>query len=307
MIFNSIEELVGKTPLLRLKKIEAKNELKATLYAKVESFNPGGSAKDRVALSMILAAEASGELKSGGTIIEPTSGNTGVGVSMIAAARGYNAIIVMPDTMSIERRQLMAAYGAQVVLTEGKLGMQGAVDKAIELKNGIDGAIIAGQFDNKANPQAHYETTGVEILADLDGKVDIFVAGVGTGGTITGTGTLLKERNPATVVVAVEPATSPLLSQGKPGPHEIAGMGANFLPSVLDTKIYDEIVSIGNEEAKDGAREIAKTEGLLVGISSGAALMAAKKIASREENAGKNIVVLLADTGERYLSTGIFG
>lgn len=307
MIYNSIEELIGKTPLLRLNKIENNNDVKSSIYAKVEYFNPAGSVKDRVALSMINEAEQSGRLKAGGTIIEPTSGNTGVGVSMIAAARGYRAIIIMPETMSIERRQLMSAYGAEVILTAGALGMQGTVDKAEELEKEIDGAIIAGQFINPANPKIHYETTGEEILADLDGKVDIFVAGIGTGGTITGVGTLLKERNPAVKIIAVEPESSPLLSTGKAGPHKIAGIGANFVPEVLNTEIYDEIITISNEDAIENAKIVAKTEGLLVGISAGASLAAGIQLAKRAENVGKNIVVLLPDTGERYLSTGIFG
>ncbi len=306
MLYHSVEQMIGATPLVALEKIEKKHDLAGHIFAKLERSNPGGSAKDRIALEMILEGERSGVLKSGGTLIEPTSGNTGVGIAMIAAARGYRAIIVMPETMSIERRLLMSAYGAEVVLTEGSKGMTGAVDKANELAEEIEGAIVAGQFENPANPTAHYKTTGPEIWADMAGDVDIFVAGVGTGGTLTGTTRYLREQNPNLKAVAVEPLNSPLLSQGKAGPHAIAGIGANFVPGVLDTEIYDEIITVSNEDAMEYGREIAKVEGLLVGISSGAALAAACQLAARAENAGKRIVVVLPDTGERYLSTVLF-
>lgn len=301
-IKKSITELIGNTPIVELENIEEKNDLKAKIFAKLEYFNPGGSAKDRVALNMIKRAEESGSLKKGATIIEPTSGNTGIGIALVAASRGYNAIMVMPDTMSIERIKLIKAYGANVVLTEGALGMAGSVAKAEELAAEIPGAIIAGQFVNPANPEAHYLTTGPEIWKQTDGNVDFLVAGVGTGGTITGTGAYLKEKNPAIKVVAMEPSDSPLLSGGKAGPHAIQGIGANFVPETLDTKIYDEIITITKDEAFNGMKTIAACEGIFVGISSGAALAAAIKVAKREENAGKNIVVVLVDTGERYLS-----
>ena len=298
----SVTELIGNTPLLRLRKIEKQCGAKAALIAKVELFNPGGSAKDRVGWNMIRAAEEDGRLKPGGTIIEPTSGNTGVGIAMVAAAKGYRAIMTMPESMSVERRNLLKAYGAELVLTDAAKGMQGAVDKAEELANEIPGSIIAGQFVNPANWKIHYETTGPEIWRDTDGTVDIFVSAVGTGGTITGVGTYLKEQNPQIKVVAVEPEASPLLSQGKAGPHKIQGIGANFIPEVLDTSIYDEIIAVSDDAAFETMKELAVTEGLFTGISSGAALYAAQELAKREENRGKNVVVLLPDTGERYLS-----
>ena len=301
-IRESVTELIGNTPLLRLRKIEKQCGAKAALIAKVELFNPGGSAKDRVGWNMIRAAEEDGRLKPGGTIIEPTSGNTGVGIAMVAAAKGYRAIMTMPESMSVERRNLLKAYGAELVLTDAAKGMQGAVVKAEELANEIPGSIIAGQFVNPANWQIHYETTGPEIWRDTDGAVDIFVSAVGTGGTITGVGTYLKEQNPQIKVVAVEPEASPLLSQGKAGPHKIQGIGANFIPEVLDTSIYDEIIAVSDDAAFETMKELAVTEGLFTGISSGAALYAAQELAKREENRGKNVVVLLPDTGERYLS-----
>lgn len=301
-IRESVTELIGNTPLLRLRKIEKQCGAKAALIAKVELFNPGGSAKDRVGWNMIRAAEEDGRLKTGGTIIEPTSGNTGVGIAMVAAAKGYRAIMTMPESMSVERRNLLKVYGAELVLTDAAKGMQGAVDKAEELANEIPGSIIAGQFVNPANWQIHYETTGPEIWRDTDGAVDIFVSAVGTGGTITGVGTYLKEQNPKIKVVAVEPEASPLLSQGKAGPHKIQGIGANFIPEVLDTSIYDEIIAVSDDAAFDTMKELAVTEGLFTGISSGAALYAARELVKREENRGKNVVVLLPDTGERYLS-----
>ncbi|MFR7984815.1 MAG: cysteine synthase A [Clostridia bacterium] len=301
-IRESVTELIGNTPLLRLRKIEKQCGAKAALIAKVELFNPGGSAKDRVGWNMIRAAEEDGRLKPGGTIIEPTSGNTGVGIAMVAAAKGYRAIMTMPESMSVERRNLLKAYGAELVLTDAAKGMQGAVDKAEELANEIPGSIIAGQFVNPANWKIHYETTGPEIWRDTDGTVDIFVSAVGTGGTITGVGTYLKEQNPQIKVVAVEPEASPLLSQGKAGPHKIQGIGANFIPEVLDTSIYDEIIAVSDDAAFETMKELAVTEGLFTGISSGAALYAAQELAKREENRGKNVVVLLPDTGERYLS-----
>lgn len=301
-IRESVTELIGNTPLLRLRKIEKQCGAKAALIAKVELFNPGGSAKDRVGWNMIRAAEEDGRLKTGGTIIEPTSGNTGVGIAMVAAAKGYRAIMTMPESMSVERRNLLKVYGAELVLTDAAKGMQGAVDKAEELANEIPGSIIAGQFVNPANWQIHYETTGPEIWRDTDGAVDIFVSAVGTGGTITGVGTYLKEQNPKIKVVAVEPEASPLLSQGKAGPHKIQGIGANFIPEVLDTSVYDEIIAVSDDAAFDTMKELAVTEGLFTGISSGAALYAAQELAKREENRGKNVVVLLPDTGERYLS-----
>ncbi|WP_352399970.1 cysteine synthase A [Anaerotignum sp.] len=306
MIYSSIEQLIGKTPLLELVQLEKKYHLKAKLIAKVEFMNPGGSAKDRVAKAMIEEAESKGILKEGATIIEPTSGNTGIGLAVMAAAKGYRAIIVMPDSMSMERRMLMKAFGAELVLSDGSKGMAGAIEKAEELNKEIPNSFIPGQFDNLANPQAHYETTGPEIYKDTEGKIDIFVSGVGTGGTITGVGKYLKEKNGDIQVVAVEPAKSPLLSKGIVGSHGIQGIGANFVPSILNTEIYDEIIAVENEDAYEMGREIAKTEGLLVGISSGAAVVAAMKLAHRPENMGKNIVVLLPDTGERYLTTAMF-
>lgn len=305
-IRTSIEELVGRTPLLELKGIEREYDLKARVVAKLEYFNPGGSVKDRVAKAIIDDAEETGKISKGATIIEPTSGNTGIGIALIAAARGYRAVIVMPDTMSVERRLTIKAYGAELVLTEGKLGMKGAIAKAEEIQRSTPNSIIAGQFVNQANPRVHYRTTGPEIWEDTDGKVDIFVAGVGTGGTITGVGRYLKDKNPEVKVVAVEPTDSPVLSEGRSGAHKIQGIGAGFVPDVLDTTIYDEIITITNDEAFNGGREIGRKEGFLVGISSGAALSAAVKLAKREENAGKTIVVLLPDSGDRYLSTPLF-
>ncbi len=305
-IYTSADQLIGKTPLLELTHIEKKLGLKAKILAKLEYFNPAGSVKDRIAKAMIDAAEKSGQLKPGSVIIEPTSGNTGIGLASVAAARGYRIIIVMPETMSVERRQLMKAYGAELVLTEGAKGMKGAIAKADELAKEIPGAFVTGQFVNPANPQAHFETTGPEIWADTDGAVDYFVAGVGTGGTITGTGRYLKSQNPDVKVVAVEPASSAVLSTGVAGPHKIQGIGAGFVPDVLDTKIYDEIIPVSNDDAFATGKEIGKNEGVLVGISSGAAVWAAIELAKRPENEGKTIVVLLPDTGDRYLSTPLF-
>ena len=305
-IFDSIDGLVGGTPLLRLHNIEQSNALGACLLAKLEFKNPAGSVKDRVALEMINDAERTGRLKKGGTIIEPTSGNTGLGLAAIGAARGYRVIITMPDTMSKERQLLMKAYGAELILTDGALGMAGAIAKAEEIAASIEGAIVAGQFKNPANPEAHRKTTGPEIWNDTDGNVDIFVAGAGTGGTITGTGEYLKSKNPSIKIVAVEPTDSPVLSGGKAGAHGLQGIGAGFVPEVLNTAVYDEVITVTTEEAYEAGREIAKTEGILVGISSGAALHAAKLLAARPENNGKTIVVLLPDTGERYLSTAMF-
>ena len=305
-VYTHIDQLIGGTPLLELTNIEREQGLEARVLAKLEYFNPGGSVKDRVALSMLNDAEAGGRLKPDSVIVEPTSGNTGIGLAAVAAARGYRVIIVMPETMSMERRLLMAAYGAELVLTEGSKGMQGAIDKARELAEELPGSFIPGQFVNPANPAAHYASTGPEIWADTDGKVDIFVAGVGTGGTITGVGKYLKEQNPAVRVVAVEPAGSPVLSGGKPGPHGLQGIGAGFVPGVLDTSVYDEIVPVTNEEAYAAGRLMGQREGALVGISSGAALHAAIELAKRPENKGKTIVALLPDTGERYLSTPMF-
>lgn len=305
-IFKSADELIGHTPLLELTHIEAIYNTKARILAKLEYFNPAGSVKDRVAKAMIDDAEKSGKLKPNSVIIEPTSGNTGIGLASVAAARGYKIIIVMPETMSVERRQLMKAYGAELVLSDGAKGMKGAIAKAQEIADATPNSFIAGQFVNPANPKAHLETTGPEIYEDTDGKVDIFVAGVGTGGTITGVGTYLKSKNPNTKVVAVEPATSAVLSTGVAGPHKIQGIGAGFVPDVLDTKIYDEIITVANEDAFATGKEIGKKEGVLVGISSGAALWAAIQLAQKEENAGKTIVVLLPDTGDRYLSTPLF-
>lgn len=301
-IKNTVTELIGGTPLLRLHKMEEKFGAQAEMIAKVEFFNPAGSVKDRVGYNMVIEAEKEGRLKPGGTIIEPTSGNTGVGIAMTAAARGYKAIMVMPESMSVERRTLLKALGAELVLTDKALGMQGSVDKAKELLEEIPGSIIAGQFENPANPQAHYETTGPEIWADTDGKVDILVSAFGTGGTVSGTGRYLKEKNPEIKVVAVEPAASPLLSEGKAGPHKIQGIGANFIPEALDRDVIDEVLTVGDDEALETMKEIACTEGLLVGVSSGAAVYAAGQVAARKENAGKRIVVILPDTGERYLS-----
>lgn len=306
MIFNSMTETIGKTPLLRLNAIEEKYGLKAKLYAKLEAFNPAGSIKDRAALYMILDAEERGDLKPGGTIIEPTSGNTGIGLAAIAAARGYRAIFVLPESMSVERRKLLKAYGAELVLTDAALGMQGAVDKADELAESIDGAMVMGQFKNPANARAHVKTTGPEIWEDLDGKVDILVAGIGTGGTITGTGRYLKEKNPNVKVVGVEPADSPLISEGRAGSHKLQGIGANFIPELLDKSVIDDMSLITTEEAYGGVRDLARNEGYLAGITSGAALAAAVKKAQEAENEGKNIVVILPDTGERYLSTDLF-
>lgn len=305
-IYKNIEELIGKTPLLELTHLEEIHNLDAKVLAKVEFLNPGGSAKDRVAKKMVEDAEAKGLLKAGATIIEPTSGNTGIGLAVMAAARGYRAIIVMPDSMSMERRMLMTAFGAELVLTEGAKGMAGAIAKAEELAKEIPGAFIPGQFDNPSNPQAHYETTGPEIYEDTDGKVDIFVAGIGTGGTITGVGRYLREKNPDVQIIGVEPASSPLLTEGRAGSHGLQGIGANFVPSILDTKLYNEIISVKEEEAYAAGRAVAQKEGLMVGISSGAAIHAALEVAKRPENKGKNIVVLLPDTGDRYLSTPLF-
>ena len=305
-IYTSADQLIGKTPLLELTQIEKSEGLNAKILAKLEYFNPAGSVKDRIAKAMIDDAEAKGILKAGSTIIEPTSGNTGIGLASVAAARGYRIIIVMPETMSVERRQLMKAYGAELVLTEGAKGMKGAIAKAEELAKEIPGSFIPGQFVNPANPEVHERTTGPEIWEDTDGKVDIFVAGVGTGGTITGTGRYLKKQNPDVKVVAVEPASSPVLSQGKAGSHKIQGIGAGFVPDVLDTKIYDEIISVENDDAFAAGKVVGKKEGVLVGISSGAAIWAAIELAKRPENAGKTIVALLPDTGDRYLSTPLF-
>ena len=305
-IYRSVTELIGRTPLMELTRIEEKEGLQAKILAKLELFNPGGSVKDRVAHAMVEDAEQRGILKPGSVIIEPTSGNTGIGLAAIAAAKGYRIIITMPETMSVERRNLMKAYGAELVLTEGAKGMKGAIAKAEELAKDIPNSFIAGQFVNPANPAAHEQTTGVEIWEDTDGKVDIFVAGVGTGGTVTGVGRLLKSKKPDVKIVAVEPKSSPVLSGGASGPHKIQGIGAGFVPDILDTKIYDEIIMVDNDDAFAAGRLMARTEGVLVGISSGAALWAAKELAKRPENKGKNIVVLLPDTGERYLSTAMF-
>ena len=305
-IYTSADQLIGKTPLLELTNIEKEEKLEATILAKLEYFNPAGSVKDRIAKAMIDDAEAKGLLKPGSVIIEPTSGNTGIGLASVAAARGYRIIIVMPETMSVERRQLMKAYGAELVLTEGSKGMKGAIAKADELAKEIPNAFIPGQFVNPANPAVHRATTGPEIWADTDGKVDIFVAGVGTGGTITGVGEYLKEQNPAVKVVAVEPAGSPVLSKGTPGAHKIQGIGAGFVPEVLNTAVYDEIIAVENEDAFAAGKLVGRSEGVLVGISSGAAVWAAIRLAKRPENKGKTIVALLPDTGDRYLSTPLF-
>lgn len=305
-IYTSADQLIGKTPLLELTHIEKAENLEAHLLAKLEYFNPAGSVKDRIAKAMIDDAEAKGALKPGSVIIEPTSGNTGIGLASVAAARGYRIIIVMPETMSVERRQLMRAYGAELVLTEGAKGMKGAIAKADELAKEIPGSFIPGQFVNPANPAVHRATTGPEIWEDTDGNVDFFVAGIGTGGTITGVGEYLKEKNPSVKIVAVEPAASPVLSKGTPGAHKIQGIGAGFVPDVLNTAIYDEIITVENEDAFAAGRLVGRSEGVLVGISSGAAVWAAVQLAKRSENKGKNIVVLLPDTGDRYLSTPLF-
>ena len=301
MVVNSVTELIGNTPILKLNKYSDKN-----IFAKLEYLNPAGSAKDRVALAMIEDAEKKGLLKPGATIIEPTSGNTGIGLALVAVAKGYNAILTLPDTMSVERRKLLAAYGAQLVLTDGAKGMNGAIEKAKELSNEIPNSFVAGQFDNPANPMAHKETTGPEIWRQMDGKVDIFVATVGTGGTITGTGEYLKEQNPNIQIIAVEPTGSPVLSGGQAGKHGIQGIGAGFVPSILNTEIYNEVITVSEEESYEEGRRFAKTEGILLGISSGAALKAASVVAGRPENKGKNIVVLLPDSGDRYLSTPLY-
>ncbi|GFI70909.1 cysteine synthase [Clostridiales bacterium] len=305
-IYNNVTELIGKTPILKLNNYSEKEAVEANIFAKLEYFNPAGSVKDRVAAAMISAAEENGILKPGATIIEPTSGNTGIGLASVGTAKGYKVILTMPETMSVERRNLVKAYGAEVVLTEGALGMTGAIKKAEDLKNEIDGAVILGQFVNPANPKAHYDTTGPEIWADLEGRIDAFVAGVGTGGTVSGIGKYLKEKNPNIKVFAVEPSSSPVLSEGHGGAHKIQGIGAGFVPDTLNTEIYDEVITVPNEAAFETGNKIAKAEGILVGISSGAALWAAKQIAARDEFKGKNIVVLLPDTGERYLSTALF-
>ena len=305
-IKKSITELVGNTPLLELTHIEAEENIQATLLAKLESFNPAGSVKDRVAKAIIEDAEKTGRLKKGSVIIEPTSGNTGIGLASVATAKGYRTIIVMPETMSNERKMLIKAYGAELVLTEGSKGMKGASDKAEELSKEIPNSIIAGQFTNPINPKMHYDTTGPEIWADTEGKVDYFVAGVGTGGTLSGVGKYLKEQNPNVKVIAVEPETSPLLSKGQAGPHKIQGIGANFVPETLDKDVYDEIIAVPNDEAILTARKAAKQEGFLIGIASGAALWAGKQLAARPENKGKNIVVIFPDGGERYLSTNLY-
>lgn len=305
-VYQSVTEMIGHTPVLEVKNIESELGLKAKVLVKLELFNPAGSIKDRVAKQMIEDAEHEGKLKKGGTIIEPTSGNTGIGLAAIAAAKGYRAIFTMPETMSVERRKLLLGYGAEIVLTDGKRGMSGAIERAEELAKEIDGAIVLGQFVNPSNPKAHIASTGPEIWEDTEGNVDILVAGVGTGGTITGTGNYLKERKPSIKVVAVEPASSPVLSGGNPGPHGLQGIGAGFVPEILDTEIYDEIAKVENEEAYEASRLLAHKEGVLVGITSGAALHTAIELAKREENKGKTIVVLLPDTGERYLSTPLF-
>lgn len=305
-IYKSADELIGKTPLLELKHIEKEYGLKATLLAKLEYFNPAGSVKDRIAKAMIEDAEKSGKLKAGATIVEPTSGNTGIGIAAVGTAKGYKVILTMPDAMSIERRRLIKAYGADIVLSEGSKGMKGAIAKAEELAAAIDGAIILGQFVNPANPKAHYETTGPEIYADTDGKVDFLVAGVGTGGTLSGTGKYLKEKIAGVKVIAVEPETSPVLSKGFAGPHKIQGIGAGFVPATLDASVYDEVIAVANEDAFIYGKQIGKLEGVLVGISSGAALKAAIDVAKRKENEGKTIVVVFPDSGDRYLSTPLF-
>lgn len=303
---DSILETIGNTPIVKLTRYDNAEKTSADIYAKVEAFNPGGSVKDRIALNMIVTAEKAGILSPGATIIEPTSGNTGIGLSLVGAAKGYRVILTMPETMSVERRKLAAAYGAEIVLTPGPKGMKGAIEEAERLKNEIDGAIILGQFVNPANPEIHYLTTGPEIWEAMDGKVDMFVAGVGTGGTISGVGRYLKEKNPAVRVIAVEPADSPVLSAGAPGPHKIQGIGAGFVPATYNADVVDEVVQVTTDDAFEAARRLASTEGILAGISSGAALSVATAMAKRQENAGKNIVVLLPDTGERYLSTPLY-
>ncbi len=306
MIYHSLSQLIGRTPLLALDRYCEKNGINAEIVAKIEAFNPAGSAKDRVALQMILSAEEAGILKPGAAIIEPTSGNTGIGLAWVGVTRGYRVILTMPDTMSVERQNLIRAYGAEIVLTEGAKGMAGSIEKAEELRASMEGAVILGQFTNHANPLAHYHTTGPEVWADTEGSMDVFVATVGTGGTLSGTAKYLKEQNPAIRVVAVEPAASPLLSGGKAAPHKIQGIGANFIPDTLDRSCYDEVLTVTDDMAMDTANALSKTEGLLVGISSGAALAAAAEVAKRPEMAGKRIVVLLPDDGQRYLSTGIY-
>jgi cysteine synthase A len=305
-VAKSISDLIGNTPLVEIGNYNKTKEVNATIIAKVEYFNPAGSVKDRIAKAMIDDAEQQGKLKPGGTIIEPTSGNTGIGLASVAAARGYKLIITMPETMSVERRMLLKAYGAELVLTEGTKGMKGAIAKAEEIASETPNSFIPSQFDNAANPKIHRETTGPEIWQDTDGKVDIFVAGIGTGGTITGVGEFLKSQNPEVKIIGVEPASSPILSKGVAGPHKIQGIGAGFIPSILNTKVYDEIIAVENDDAFETGKELAKTEGFLVGISSGAALWAATEVAKRPENAGKTIVVLLPDTGDRYMSTPLF-
>lgn len=305
-VYNNVTELIGKTPILKLNNFTKAEGVDANIFAKLEYFNPAGSVKDRIANAMISDAEAKGELKPGATIIEPTSGNTGIGLASVGTAKGYKVILTMPETMSVERRNLVKAYGAEVVLTEGAKGMKGAIEKANELKDATPGAVILGQFVNPANPKAHYETTGPEIWADTEGKVDAFIAGVGTGGTLSGVGKYLKEQNPDVKIFAVEPETSPVLSDGHGGSHKIQGIGAGFVPDTLNTSVYDEVIPVPNEAAFETGNKIAKTEGILVGISSGAAVWAAKQLAARDEFKGKNIVVLLPDTGDRYLSTDLF-
>ncbi len=305
-IYENVTELIGHTPLMEIKNLESEEQLKARVLVKLEYFNPAGSVKDRVALNMIEDAEKSGRIGPGATIIEPTSGNTGIGLAAVAAARGYKAIFVMPETMSVERRKLLLGYGAQIVLTEGSRGMPGAIEKAEELAKETENAVVLGQFTNKANPEAHYKTTGPEIWEDTDGKVDIFIAGAGTGGTVTGVGRYLKEKNPGVEVIAVEPSGSPVLSGGKPGPHGLQGIGAGFIPEILDTTIYNKIHQVKEDEAYAAAKLLAAREGILVGITSGAALHTALEEAGKEENRGKIIVALLPDTGERYLSTPLF-
>ncbi len=305
-IYNNITELIGKTPIMKLNNFTEKEQLNAGIYAKLEYFNPAGSAKDRIAAAMIAAAAADGTLKAGAAIIEPTSGNTGIGLASVGTAKGYRVILTMPETMSVERRNLVKAYGAEVVLTDGALGMSGAIRKAEELAEETEHAVILGQFENPANPQAHYETTGPEIWQDMNGSIDAFVAGVGTGGTVSGIGRYLKEQNPDIKIIAVEPASSPVLSEGHGGAHKIQGIGAGFVPKTLDTAVYDEVIAVSDTDALEAGNKIAKTEGILVGISSGAAVWAAAALSEREEYKGKNIVVLLPDTGERYLSTGMF-
>lgn len=305
-IHSNVLELIGKTPLVEVKNIEKNNDLKSRILVKVEGLNPAGSVKDRIAANMIAKAEESGALKPGMTIIEPTSGNTGVGLAMVAAQKGYDLIIVMPDTMSVERRNLLKAYGAKLVLTPGAQGTKGAIVKANELAKEHPNAFVPSQFENPANPEIHYQTTGPEVWADTNGKVDIFVSGIGTGGTISGTGKYLKEHNPDVKIIAVEPTGSPVLSEGHAGPHKIQGIGAGFVPDTLNTDIYDEIITITDDEAFEGGRELARSEGILAGISSGAALAAAKKLAARPENEGKTIVAILPDNGDRYLSTAMF-